>query len=399
MKTRRYSVIFFRAIFVLIAAAAAYMVGKFHGRISAKAKTPSAQLSSSAPTVSVVEHAAPMVPDPKAFDQQRADGILEQWKSALKNPGQATSADFFSKLMSSIYPSDMPYLIDELAKLPETLDRDAVIHVLIVSLSHLDPDEALSRVSLIGNSSAQSDLTNEIFGTWLIGNSLQGLATLAKLPSGQQTQSTYLNAFRTWAGANPDFGTLAAAAAAALSAGPEQIAAMKGVAAGWVNNNAQAALAWAGTLPPDDSAVLQEAVKDASSSQPQLAAQYVDGIQDASARDAAIESISQAWATGHGNDPSGAMAWLDQVATGDTYDKSVTDIISQLVQKHPTKAASLTGTVTDPVLSAKLIPTVANTWGSKDPQAALTWLQSLPQSHARDVAVKKLKKETSDNTP
>jgi hypothetical protein len=227
----------------------------------------------------------------------------------------------------------------------------------------------------------------------------QGLAALAKLASGEQTQATYLGAFQAWAGASLDGGAAAAASAAALPPSSEQIAALQGAASGWAHNDPQAALDWASTLPSADAAVQQAAVTVAGESYPDLATPYLDKLTNASARNQAIQAISQAWAVGKGSDPAGALAWLDQVATGDTYDKSVSNIISRLVQKQPAAAASLTEKVTEPGLNLKLVTTVAVTWGRKDPQATLAWLQTLPESTPRDTAIQKLTQEVGDNTP
>jgi len=151
-------------------------------------------------------------------------------------------------------------------------------------------------------------------------------------------------------------------------------------------------LAWASSLPPADAEVLGKILTKIGTSEPALAAQYVASVQDASVRNQDIQSVVRAWALGAGQDPAAALNWLDQVATGDTYDNNVQYILGNLSKANPATAAILIENVNEPGVRDAVIATVASNWGSQDPQAALVWLQNLPNSDAaaRNVAIQKL---------
>jgi len=214
----------------------------------------------------------------------------------------------------------------------------------------------------------------------------RAMAMLAKLPMGDATVAAYLSAFKTWAGANTANGAKASAAAFALPPGPAREAALQGVATGWAWDNPKDALTWASTLPPADSAALKNALISASQKDPALAAQYIGNLTNASARSDAILAISNAWSGSFRStidtDPAAALAWLDQVATGTTYDNAVKDIFSNLAQTNPAAAAALIANITDPSdRSAAIAQTVAR-WLTKNPQDALSWAASLPDTDA-----------------
>jgi hypothetical protein len=333
---------FIRAVILLFAAAAAYWFGWSRGSVPAKVDIVSKKAGSSAPLVSPVT-AAPVAGNPKSPSRLAADRALEQWKSSLTNPGYGKPPDI--KLLNGINPADYPYLFDQLAMLPPSGSRDWILQPLILRLMHRDPATALSEVDLLTDSKTRSDMTNRTLGTMLSMDPAQGLAALAKLASGEQTQATYLGAFQAWAGASLDGGAAAAASAAALPPSSEQIAALQGAASGWAHNDPQAALDWASTLPSADAAVQQAAVTVAGESYPYLATPYLDKLTNASARNQAIQDISLY--TAH-KDPAGTLAWLDQVATGDTYDKSVVNVIAWLAVNKPATATALLATVTEP---------------------------------------------------
>ena len=163
---------------------------------------------------------------------------------------------------------------------------------------------------------------------------------------------------------------------------------MNGVVASWAHYDPQTALDWASSLTPTDSAAVKDTLVAAGKMDPQLAAQYVDKVTDANARSQAIQNISLSMSR---TDPDTAMAWLDQVATGDTYDKSVVQIIAGRAYSNPTSATDLLVQVTEPGVSDAVIANVTSSpWARINPKGAMAWLQTLPESEARNSAIQSL---------
>jgi len=230
-----------------------------------------------------------------------------------------------------------------------------------------------------------------------------GLAKLAAMPAGKQAQQAYDDAFDAWA-KDPAHSAAAAAVTEALPASLERTAAMKGVANGWAQADPQKCLDWASGLPATDANVLEKALVVISdpyneNQQPALAAQYVDKLQDASLRNEAVHEIGVFWGAGlaslgggEGADPVAALDWLNQVATGDTYDKTVKDIFKELAYVNPNLAASMLDKIPETDVRATVADSLLSTLIQYDPDAALHWVQNLPDSEQdiRDSAMSQL---------
>jgi hypothetical protein len=161
-----------------------------------------------------------------------------------------------------------------------------------------------------------------------------------------------------------------------------QSAAINGLVLGWIMTDPQAALDYYTTQRPDEVINVTVLAEIASSSpHPFVAAQYISAIQDETIRNTDIARV--AYILG-GKDPATTMDWLNQVATGDVYSKAVTSMVASLTKNDPADAALVLDKITDPGTLNKAIETLAGSWGNTNPQAALTWVQTLPTS---DTAV------------
>jgi hypothetical protein len=219
-------------------------------------------------------------------------------------------------------------------------------------------------------------------GRLLRQNANQGLDELAMFSPGIETNDLYQHAFATWA-QDPKLAANAAGAAYLLPSGPERTAALAGVIHQWGSTNPQDLLDWASSIAATDSEPLKNALLDVSEKQaedqPDLAAQYLDKLTDASARNQVIGAIAS---TVSENNPAAALNWLDQTATGVAYDINVKKVFSNVGSYNPVQAAALLDQVTEPDVRATVMANLASTWGGSDPQSALAWANSLPDSEA-----------------
>ncbi len=201
------------------------------------------------------------------------------------------------------------------------------------------------------------------------------LAELAKLPAGQDTEALYRNLFANLA-QDKDFALTAATLAYALPPSPDRVAALDGLLQSWSRSDPKGLLDWASLHSDDDSGLLDQAITmfARTSGDAALAEQYVGKISDASERNRVITSLAQTMSY---SDPAGTLAWLNQVATGTTYDSLAKNIFSVLSSRDPATAASMIDSITDPNTRNGIINTLASSWGQKDPEAAMAWAQSL----------------------
>ncbi len=214
-----------------------------------------------------------------------------------------------------------------------------------------------------------------------------GVDKLAALPADQRKKDSYEDAFATWA-KDPKHSADAATAALALPKGLERDSALDGIAVGWGQTNPKACLDWASSLPEADARIMDAALLVVSNTenenqQPALAAQYVDKLKGA--HDEVIGQIAHTWTydammSGNFQELGAALDWLDKAATGTTYDDTVKEIFIDLIERGYTESATFLNKVTEPDVRAELLNEISDMWSENDPQAALKWVQGLPDS-------------------
>ncbi len=252
----------------------------------------------------------------------------------------------------------------------------------IVSYKFGDVTLSLKRLSNMDDSPIEYYIDGVEIGFLIQLNAKAALALLATLPDSKQTEAAYEYAFNQWILMNSDDPEIVAAANA-LPPGPERTAALKGAIAVLAEKDPQAALDYAVGLPPEESALLIKTISAASRSDPELAAQYLDKITDATARNNAIRTIAENWGIGsddstRADDPAAALKWLDQVATGATYDSAVKSIFSDLAEHNPGAGATLLGQLTDQADRNAVITQLASKFAADDPAVAADWAEALP---------------------
>jgi hypothetical protein len=174
-------------------------------------------------------------------------------------------------------------------------------------------------------------------------------------------------------------------------------AALRTLANEWERTDIKATLAWADTLEHDDKQFVLGAVLINFGSDPQIAAQYFNQLENPNAqtRTLAIYQIERGLAR---TDPMAALGWIKQVATGDELTKYTTDLFQQLAgpeaevtkmaggatmvsaiggQDNPAAAVDLLSKITDPTVRSAGIAEIAKDWGATDPAAAAQWAATL----------------------
>lgn len=227
----------------------------------------------------------------------------------------------------------------------------------------------------------------------------KALEGLAKWPPGPDTDKMYRQIFTLWSNDGKS-SPQAAATAYNLPIGKDRDLAIQAVVDNWAKSDPASLLNWASSLATADSGTLTNAFSEVATkeNQPALAAQYVDDVTDATTRAQAIVTIATAWGI---TDPMGTLTWLDNTATGDAYDTSVNNLMSNLAKQDPAQAAALVGNITEPGVQAAAIINTAGAWGATDPQAALAWVNSLPaaEAGAQNVALSSTVASWAKNDP
>jgi hypothetical protein len=395
---------------------------------------------------SFVETAPPMRPGglPPILPNNEArtdimNYLAGNWPDVCKTKDMKRDAVMTS--IEELDPKEFSKLVAEVNSLPDSKDKDLVMYAMIWYLSgatdsslkvYANPVLALSLLDCIKDPSERQRFQRCAFGVLASSDPQQALVELAKLPPGTADPSDYGDIFGALAKQDPakaeammaDLPPGAARTSALQSIcgnlaltdphaaiqwimslplqDSEQAGALKRVGLAWVHTDLQAALNWALTLPLVDSAVLNSVILSQAMKNPQFVAANFDKLSDDATRNAAIQSMAPIWAAGPKGDPTAAINWLNQVATGVTYEKAVNSIIAGLAdpavstttdangqthmvtggQANYAAAVSVLAQVTDPTARSQAIVTLASNWTQDSPQDALTWAQSLQGSES-----------------
>ncbi len=148
----------------------------------------------------------------------------------------------------------------------------------------------------------------------------------------------------------------------------------------------QAALDWATSLSPPDSGILDEILVGLATSNPKLAADYVNKVGNANERRLILMNIFAAWT----QDQDGvvtvagstqALEWLNQSVSGPSYLASIPAIFSMFGDANPAAAIALLDKVADPRALPIAINEIADRWGESDPKGALAWAVTLTETN------------------
>jgi hypothetical protein len=243
--------------------------------------------------------------------------------------------------------------------------------------------------------------------------------------TGPAYDSTALAAMKQMATSDP------ASAAAYMAQNPDSNLASQIIptlAYQWGQQNAQAALVWAQSLPTDNptqrNAALSGVFNSWTFSDPASAATY---LQQNFATDPVYGTlVSQVVGTWGASNPQAVLTWAENLPQSDAQNSAISTAITSLARVDPqtawTDAQQLSGSAQVSVLSTwatqqpaqaaaalqSLSPgnnldtataDVAESWLNQDPNAASQWIDTLPQGPARDAAVNQLVSSVGKNDP
>ncbi|HTB62708.1 MAG TPA: hypothetical protein VK737_03890, partial [Opitutales bacterium] len=372
--------LFLRAAFILGAVAAAYLIGLSQRVLQtdimavAKEKTAESERIAAKLAASAPKQAPVMLTRDEAWAQIE-DYIHDQHRKI------DDALDF----MDNINADDIPYLLKQVIGLPLDPRRNRMIEALLDDgkngLAERDPVGALRLVMQITQPGVRDKFVDDVFNDLPMNTDYKALLEMLDDLTGPPSAEIAKKIVEYWA-ASDDIAN-AAAYAAALPTGTARNAALKIVAERWAEDpdTTAAALTWAEGLPLEDSAVLKTVLSSVIDANITLAMQSVDQISDSAIRQDIIVQIAQAMGEGaHGRppDPADAMDWLNQIATGDTYDKAVKAIIADSPLVDPKLDLLILDKVTEPSLRTELIGDIAESLNP--PQTALDWAQTLPEA-------------------
>lgn len=203
-----------------------------------------------------------------------------------------------------------------------------------------DPTAAYAAAKELGDYRAQQYSMQSVIQAVADKNPQRAIAMAEEMDSlGHRADWLMRNIYQNWA--NKD---LAAARASALTLedGPKKVQALSGALQNWMHEEPYAALDWLDSLPMDGTIYnsRKEVFRNLLNNDFEIAKEYIEGKIDPVERREILSHISfgnLAWQKDF-EAIQGMYDWIGEVATGQTYDNKVGDLIRSLAQSNPERA-------------------------------------------------------------
>ena len=313
------------------------------------------------------------------------------------------------------------------AKLTNQRARDTVQKTISSFLASEDPDQAWS-YALNLKGSEQMNLTKNVIAQVAGRDPQKALTFLKDVPEGQRRNDALTSVFRGWLGKNSDEaqnwlqslptseqsevlgqsiyylppGDIEKTVALLEQLPPNSRtpSVYSNVMTKWADTDPQAAQEWMKQLPPGQArqSALEALLRSSAKKDPSLAASLLEGESINSRNSYEISEIASSWALA---DPDTAFSWLDSLeVAGSTREQLISNTISQLADKDPSKAASYTLSIEDTEVRKGAIQSLVGKWGLQDLAATKTWitthLEKSEQAEANSYLISRL--SSSDPT-
>jgi len=324
--------------------------------------------------------------------------------------------------------------------LPADPARNHVIGNVLVALSGKDP--AAAATALLALPATTDEFNAIILGGFNRDDFLQSITTnwakqdpsalldwADKNLSGDTFNSTAQTALKQIGQTDPAAEAAAIAKLADPSIANESI---PNLATAWAQQDVQAALAWAQTLPTTNEALRQKALNNVLSSwtdadpagaaafieqnlttdpdfgkiaaqavstwgkaDPQAAYAWAQSLPAGEVQNAALVSAMGALANA---DPQAALADA-QTLTGESHDQAMVKMIDVLSKQDPNAAMAAMATIPAGDEQVAGAASLAWHWLQWDPIAAYQWINTLPNGTTRDAAVRQVISTVGENDP
>jgi len=159
--------------------------------------------------------------------------------------------------------------------------------------------------------------------------------------------------------------------------------AMRRVADRYVDEDPEAAAAWASQYP-DNAGVIAEVSENWASREPQAALEWLTTLPEGKGQHAGMHQAVREWTD---EDPAAASEYLTTMPTSPAKDAAIMGFTRRLAYEDPAAAIAWAETVSTNEGRTAALATIGRNWARKDPQAAAEWVASvgLPESVQQSI--------------
>jgi hypothetical protein len=243
-----------------------------------------------------------------------------------------------------------------------------------------DPAAALAWLDQVATGTAYDTAVKNIFADLAQTDPAAGAALVANITDPFDRSAAIAQMAQRWSASSPQ-DALAWAASLPDSDATARDAALQSIVASWSGKDLSAAAAFAqSTLSPAAMLTVTPALaKVMAQTDPQGALTWVSSLPDSAAKDQATSNILVGEAN---SDFSTAWNYAQAMPAGNGRTGAMSSLISTLAKNDPAQAAALSSANG----GGLAISAIATNWSKQDPQAASAWINTLPPGGDYDTA-------------
>jgi len=348
-----------------------------------------------------------------------AAGLTKEWFEALERKDQIDQLDALLARMRTASLDDFPELLGAIRKFGGNM-RWMARNLLVTRWAEADPDGMLAYIEA-QPSQEQWGLRSALYEAWARDNAEAAFASARNLTHRREQQNAmqtiirtvadgdprraielagemedhghrndwvYQNIFSAWANDDP---AAARQAALAMEDGREKVRALTGAIQQWMHDDPLAALDWLDSLPADGTVYRsrKEVFRNMLNRDFETAREYLASRTDPIQRREILSNLYLAnYARNRDfDDITEVYDWLGEVATGQIYDRKVSEVVRAMARIDPERAKQFALQLPPGAARMNTIGNLASELSGRDPAAAFAFIESLPYEDERDRAL------------
>lgn len=252
------------------------------------------------------------------------------------------------------------------------------ITTVIQHIATKDPRKASQLIEEMTNLNLKNSLLNQIASQWIEQDQASGLQWIKSLPSSQQKTQALSTAIRQIANQDP----VNAIGMLDQLSGAIRLQTATSLIISWSNQDFKSAKEW--LLRNEDPQIINASLPGIiphwAKDDPQGAANFLADLPNSQVNNNFHHSLATQWTN---SDPEAALAWAKQLKNPES---TLGSVYSTWVNRNPDQVIELLAIETDTDQRSIMVNSLASTLLTRDPEAGMAWIQSLPAEEQLSAA-------------
>lgn len=305
----------------------------------------------------------------------------EQFVLGMSNPGLLSETlHYFASALAEHDPAHALRFADAV---PLSL-KTQVLWAAFRSMAENNPSAAVMQASQMPAGQLQEQSILAAVSVWVAKDPLAALAWVER-QTGPNRDRLMEDAVRYWQETNPE---AAASYVQKLPPGSQRENLIPQFAADWSFRDVASAMTWVQKLPDDPVKMraLEKVISSWAMTDPLGAADLIAKQPAGQSKTTMLEQLGATWPQ---NDPEGALEWSLAHTSAEVEQHVMTAALGRVAAEDPARAVAALEHLKSPEARSQTLRAIASNWIRKDPQEAMRWAMSLPDSKIATDAIER----------